>query len=368
MLALVAATSAVAVAGAASADTLEGGTVTWSVAPAPTEVGARESFEFTVEPGTQLVDAVIVTNRGDVPATFTISAADALNDPDSGALGLSGNAQAASDAGSWITTSVDEITLDPGNQASIPFSIVIPSDATPGNHLAGIVATLGAATQDEPAPLQQRVAARVYLTVLGEIASSVSISNITTEYSTSLFPFAPGDFSIEFDVTNDGNLVVDAYPSVALTGIAGVSLGDQQVAPLKELLPGQRVRVVAVFGDLFPAGFIWSAAAVSSEVPEVKREEITEPIVGGQTATPIPLESAVPEAISTGLDPTFDASSTTTMTAAISWSAVILVGVIVLGLLLTRRFQAWSRKRLHSDIDDVTRERKKELTIGGAAS
>ncbi len=355
-------------ASAEAADPTDEGTVTWSVTPSSTDDGARESFDFTEKPGTQVVDTVVVTNRGTVAATFAISAADAINDSDTGALGLADSTRTQSDAGSWITTSVDEITLEPGSQASIPFSIVIPSDATPGNHLAGIVATLAGASLADPSRLEHRVATRVYLTVLGDIFSSVSISNIRTDYSASLLPFAPGTFAIEFDLTNNGNLVVDAYPSVALTGVAGVTLGERQVDPLQELLPGQRVRVSAEWESVFPAAVIWSDIAVTSDAPEAKREPVPEPTVGAQTATPIPLESAAPEVIDTTLDSDFDAATATTVTPAVSWATVILVGVVLLAALLARRFQVWSRQRLYGDIDAATRAHRSEVTAGGRAS
>jgi hypothetical protein len=39
----------------------------------------------------------------------------------------------------WIQSSVSEVTLAPGARQSVAFSVTVPSDAAPGDHIAGLI-------------------------------------------------------------------------------------------------------------------------------------------------------------------------------------------------------------------------------------
>ena len=184
------------------------GTVTWSVEPAATPEGNRASFQYSVDPGTQIVDNVLVSNHGETSIDFTIYATDAINEPDTGAFSLLKADETPTDVGSWITTASDKLTLAAGQQADVPFNLLVPSDATPGDHVAGIVASVQTTGESNGATvvLDQRVGARVYLKVSGPVQSGVEVSGVTSGYTAELNPFAPGSVSVSYDVRNSGNL------------------------------------------------------------------------------------------------------------------------------------------------------------------
>lgn len=333
-LAAVALTVAVAV-GASAAPTAvaaDGDPITWSVKPIATaESGPRPTFEYAVDPGTQINDTVVVVNSGTVAATFTVYATDAINDFDSGGLSLLTAEQEPTDLGSWITVAAPEIALQPGTEATIPFTALIPSDATPGDHVAGIVASIvtDGTSEGQAVQLDQRVGARVNLRVSGAISASAEASGLVAGFTPSWNPFAPGTMSIDYAVENTGNVRLDVAQRVTITGPFGIPLGTFTPAPVQNVLPGQDVRVTA---DV-PA-----IAALAMAFTSVDLE-------------PAPVAGTEPAA-----DVDYEASTATTISAAISWTLLALtVLVLVLGWLVWR-YVTGTRERLYDAIDEAAAE------------
>ena len=46
------------------------------------------------------------------------------------------------DIGAWTTTEVPSVTVPAGGQVTVPFTIVVPEDASAGDHVGGIVTSL----------------------------------------------------------------------------------------------------------------------------------------------------------------------------------------------------------------------------------
>lgn len=358
------------------------GDITWSVQPANTVSGTRTQFEYSTDPGTQVVDYVVVANRGETAAEFAIYATDATNDIETGAFGLLPSDVPPTDIGSWITMDVDSITLQPGQESTIPFNLLIPSDATPGDHVAGIIASITTTAESDGTTvnLEQRVGARVYLRVSGDVVASTEISGISAAFTPELNPFAFGRLTLDYSVRNTGNVRMDVVQEVQIAGPFGIPLAEITPQPLVDLLPRQTVGVsadvpqiaalVLAFSTITvvpgPLGSADSAASSDDESPTstAPPTPTAEAVVTDPTAAP-PIDAS-------NLDDRVDFTpvSEGATTLAVSWTLLLLVVVISGCVLLAIRYVSTTREKLYAAIDDAAAAAREEAlaTAGKAAA
>ena len=348
-----------------TADTAPPEGVTWGVEPVDTGSGPRESFEYSVDPGTQIDDIFVIINSGTVAADFRVYATDAVNDFETGGLGLLPADEAPDDLGSWITTDVSEIRLEPGTQARVPFTLLIPSDASPGDHAAGIIASsLTTGEQGGQAVvLDQRVGARVNLRVSGPIATDVDASGLVSTFSPSVNPFAPGTMTVDYAVANNGNVRLDVTQKIDIVGPFGIHLGEITPEPVENLLPGQSTHVTADVTGVGALALAWSDIVLtpgpvgSAAKPDAAAGETTEP--AGESTEPAgePAPAGDSEFVADPLaELDFTPASATSVSIAISWTLLALVVLFVAGALLVARYVTATRERMFDAIDEAAAE------------
>lgn len=366
------------------------GEVTWSVEPLPTPDGQRRTFEYAVDPGTQIVDSVVITNSGESAAEFIIYATDAINEPATGAFGLLEREAEPTDVGGWITLASESLTIEPGQQATVPFNLLVPSDAAPGEHVAGIVASVLSIGENEDGSevaLEQRVGARVYLNVSGAAIAGVEIRGITSTYTPELNPFAPGTVSVSFDVANTGNQRLDAVPTLSITGPFGIPLGEFNPEAVTELLPRQSVRVTAdvpaiaalalVFTEVTVVpGAVGSAAQAAEDAIETEEPaDAEEPVEVEETAeaTAAPEPTADSETVVAGDEDVivvsedqlvFEPVSESAPALAVSWTLLALFVLVGGGVYLLWRYMSGTRERIYQAIDEASEAARQEAAAG----
>lgn len=352
---------------AASAD----GEITWSVEPVPTSEGVRRTFDYKVDPGTQIVDSVLITNSGPTAADFLIYATDATNELETGAFGLLKRDQKPVDIGSWITTASDKLTIQPGQQATVPFNLLVPSDAAPGDHVAGIVAAvLTTGTQDGAAvTLEQRVGARVYLKVSGVPDVGVEATGLVSSYSPELNPFAPGTLAVTYDVKNTGNLRLDVNQKIAIAGPFGIPLGEYTPEPVSNLLPRQTVRIRAQVPAIVALLLAWSTVTLTPG--DVGSAAAPGDPTSTPTATAQPTETptATPSASAVVTDQDvvdFIPVSATVTTLAVSWTLLAIVILVIAAIFLVRRYVIGTRERFYDAIEEASAAAREEALSGSS--
>ena len=123
--------------GGAYAQTATGGFGAAPAHPDPADPATRAYFKPVLAPGASFSDEVLVTSASDTPLQLLISAVDGLTGQTSGAVYANRDAPVTK-AGAWVTPSISALSLAPGAQALVPFTIKVPAAATPGDHLAGL--------------------------------------------------------------------------------------------------------------------------------------------------------------------------------------------------------------------------------------
>ena len=303
--------------------------VTWSVRPAAAEDGsARPNFVLEAEPGRTVTDELVVTNDGTVQLVLGVYVSDAFNTAE-GETDLLAGDEPPSDVGAWTTTEVSSVTVPAGGRVSVPFTIVVPEDASAGDHVGGIVTSLTVTeegTDGNRVRIERRLGSRIYLRVGGELRPELTFTALSAEYEPSPNPFAPGAMELTYTVENTGNVRLRATRVARVATGMGVGERVDEAADMLELLPDNSFTFTQRVDGVWPGFSTTSSVELDPYDP------------AGE-----PLRPAAAPAIAR------------TSTTLVPWSAMVLLAVVLLGVvvafLLRRRRRRRDRQQLSSQID-----------------
>lgn len=313
-------------AGSASAAVDDDAVVTWSVRPAD-ESGpdGRSWVELEADPGTTSTEHLAVRNLSDVEVTFSITGADGYFTP-TGRFNMLASDQESVDAGIWIDVA-DAVTVPAGETQIVPFTITVPADATPGDHAAGIAASIYAESADSGATVgvESRVGFRVMVRVAGEIEPSLRV-DAWGDYSIEWNPFDPGAIALTYTLENAGNVRMSVF--------GAAEWADQQI-------PDQSSDAAAE-SELLPRDL----RTFSLQIPRVW------PL--GPISVPLTIEQSVimPDGTVERLDPIVQSVTVWAM----PWPQLIVVAAIV--LLLVGLF--WGRRRRKLNVERLLDEAREQ--------
>lgn len=193
-------------------------------------------------------------NLGGEDVTFALAAADGYFTP-TGRFTMLASDQPSVAAGTWIALQ-ESVRVEAGGSAVIPFTVAVPDDATPGDHAAGVAASITTVSSGGGAAIgvESRVGFRVITRVTGEVAPGLAVGGGGT-YRATWNPFAPGSIEVVADLENTGNIRLDVDPSVVFgeDPIGAACVAEDQAI---ELLPGDRRTVRFTVPAVWPTGAI----------------------------------------------------------------------------------------------------------------
>jgi hypothetical protein len=223
-------------------------TLTWAVQPADQKgPDGRRWIEHTLDPGKAVTERLAVRNFSDRGAVFSLKAADGYL-TDKGRFNMLPSDQPSKDGGTWIEVQ-DKVTVGAGETKVVPFTITVPPGAAPGDHPAGIAATV-VATGGTVA-VESRVGFRVMTRVSGTITAELTVGELTAGYRHSWNPFGAGSVRVRYTATNSGNIAAAGTARVATTELFGLAEHDARVTVEETLPDGGKeleVRVRGVWG------------------------------------------------------------------------------------------------------------------------
>lgn len=306
---------------------------TFGVQPANTVTGNEQfAFDFGVAPGSQIFENAAVVNFAAEPVTLALYAADAFTTTD-GEFGLGLRTDAVTGAGAWITIGDPTTQVEVPGQTTevgagrvfVPVTIAVPPNAEPGDHAAGITASLttrGENPEGQNVDLEQRVALRAYIRVDGELTPGLTIESLDATYQAPWEPWRPGTLTVTGSVVNEGNVRLGYRPTVTVEGPFGLGRKTVTPDPILELMPRSRVEFTETVEGVWPLGSLRATLDL-------------QPQAAPRTADP-------------GLDPV----SRTVTTTAVSWILVLIVIVAVaLLVLLIIRSRRRSRGAVTAEAD-----------------
>jgi len=256
----------------------------FGVVPATADgLDLRAFFSYGLTPGAVAYDRVALVNYSTKSLELDVYATDALN-PDAGGFALLAAVEKPVDLGSWVTVGDGTRTVTvPGRRKDgspgrviLPVSVTVPADATPGDHAAGVVAslaTLGQNPEGQNIQLEQRVAARVYVRVDGPLKPSLSITSLKADFVSGARPWQAGRVKVTYTVANTGNLRMGFDPSVSVAGPGGIGRRTVTDEPVAELLPGNSQTFHTTVAEVWPmvrlnvTASVTPVAAVAAEPP-----------------------------------------------------------------------------------------------------
>ncbi|TXK10143.1 hypothetical protein [Microbacterium hatanonis] len=308
--------------------------ITWSVTPASVNgPDDRSVIEQEVDAGSSSQDFFAVRNLSQSEVTFRLSAADGYY-TDAGRFNMLAADEESVDAGTWIAMP-ETVTVGAGATVVVPFTTTVPADAIPGDHAAGIAASvLSSGTDDGGAQVgvESRVGFRVLTRVTGEITPSVEIAAISTGYEMSWNPVRPGVATVTFDVRNTGNASVSVVGRVSAgTGSAAFPAPDE---PQQLLLPGDSRSFTVTVGEVWPTLFVPASISLTPSATDF----------GGARIDMAPLASD-----------------------ATIWAVPIPQLLLILGLALVLLALLWGRRRSRRKFAEaITAAREEGMASAGA--
>jgi len=219
----------------------------------------RTRFSYAAEPGQQLNDFYLVSNSGSLPQQFTVLATDAFND-DAGDFALKPTAEEPTEAGAWVRfengLSRIQFELQPGESRLLPFTVSVPDNARPGDHAAGIAASV--VTPGDQVNIDRRLGTRMYVRVAGDVQAGLAVSGLQGSYAGDWWNPFSGILELSYTVENVGNVALASNVSVGLDTWFGLPLSVAAGDAIPELLPGgirtyrTEVPGIAAWGYLNP--------------------------------------------------------------------------------------------------------------------
>jgi len=309
--------------------------VSWSVSPADASgPDGRVAVEHAIDPGADVQDAFAVRNLGAEEVTFRLAAADGFYNRN-GRFDMLPSDQASVAAGTWIDVP-ETVTVPPSGMVVVPFTITVPGNAEPGDHAAGIAASVLSVKTGDGAGVgvESRVGFRVMTRVTGELAPAYAVTNVAADYQTSWNPIRPGSIDVSFDVVNEGNTRLEV---AGVLEIAGRSIAfPAETDHPQEVLPGE-TRSFSVAVDQ-----VWPTFAVPGRI--VLSPSVT-------TAS--------------GDETTVDSSSTDVLVWAVPWpQLLLLLGIVLIVMsLLWRRGR--SKRRLDTMLEEAREEGRRDVVLEG---
>ncbi|MEV4808856.1 WxL protein peptidoglycan domain-containing protein [Micromonospora avicenniae] len=223
-------------------------TLTWAVQPAD-EKGpdGRRWIEVALDPGQVVTEHLAVRNFSDGPVAFALKAADGYL-TDKGRFNMLPSNQESVDGGTWIDVQ-KSVTVGPKQTKVVPFTITVPRDASPGDHPAGIAATV--TSSGGTVAVESRVGFRVMMRATGTVTAALTIGDVAARYERSWNPFSAGTVHVTYTATNGGNVAVTGSGRVTAAELFGLAEPEARTA-VEELLPGgsrnAEARVAGVWG------------------------------------------------------------------------------------------------------------------------
>ncbi len=252
--------------------------ITWSVAPADAKgPDGRSVIDVELAGGQEATEHVAIINRSTKEVVFAIDANDGYLTA-KGLFDMRPSDATPTDGGSWIKLP-DKVTIPAGATAVVPVKVSVPRNATPGDHPAGVTASVD--TISGQVRVQNRVGVRVNLRVTGDYVAKVAVTNLRTVYTGSWNPFAAGHIDVTYTVANVGNVRVAPDAQVRTSALVGESgWDDTSEAKTREIMPGGSREFTARVTGVWPMGSITTkVVAIPSPVgkspPGVVAERVT---------------------------------------------------------------------------------------------
>jgi len=204
-----------------------------------------------------------VSNQSATEVTFALSANDGYL-TERGSFDMRPSSVPPADGGAWITVP-DEVVVAPGETEVVRFEVEAPSDAVPGDHPAGVAASVRSGGEMQ---VESRVGVRVNLRTPGEVVASMTAEPLGVSFSPGSGPLEPGELEVRYAVVNDGTVALRTTSRVRAESRLGGPAASAPAGEALEVLPGGRREVTITVPGVWPVGPFGVESVVSAAVAD----------------------------------------------------------------------------------------------------
>ncbi|MFT3855492.1 MAG: DUF916 domain-containing protein [Ilumatobacteraceae bacterium] len=316
------------------------GTLSWGTKPTDNEVGTgRPRFSYRADPGGTLEDAIDVVNHSDEPLQLQLLATDAFI-TEAGAFDLLPSGETPTDVGAWITMAQPSVEVPAHETVTVPFTLTVPANATPGDHTGGILTSF-VTNSGDGVGVDRRIGTRVYIRVNGDLRPELTLEAVDVTYDGTFNPAAAGRATVTYTIANTGNVRLQAGQHIEVAGPFGLGRTRVQLDDLAELLPGSSRTVTQIVDGAWPTGRL-SARVTLAPYPSREDE-------AGDVG------AIAPVAASAG-------------TAAIPFGALLVVALLVAAVIAWRRLRRRRQAAVAAAIEQAVSEARREAARPNAGS
>ncbi len=304
---------------------------TWAVRTEANAQGAdRTSYGYTIRPGETISDGLVIVNRSEKPLDLGVYASDGFT-TDSGGFDLQPGGSEKKSLGSWVLPQQERVTVNPNESVTVPFTVTVPSNATPGDYAGGIVTSMAGdapGAQAQGVTVDRRLGIRMTLRVDGPLKPTLAIDDPHLVWSGGLNPFAGGETEVEYTIRNTGNTVIGSLDEVTVGGPFGwFPVTAENLEKIPSLLPGES----------------WTQKVKLSSVPPLMF------LTASTTVTP----SATDAAGSSSPLPTVTVTSSGW---AVPWTLLVIIVAIILLVIFGLRFRRGRKEKQKAKEDERVKE------------
>jgi P pilus assembly chaperone PapD len=208
-------------------------------APAHAQVSVEATplrIEIQAEPGGSHTQAVTLTNPGAGPVRVKVSIADWHLSRDGAPQFEQPDVTRAFAAASWVRFAPPELTLEPGKQGTVRFTVAIPRDVQPGGYRTGLLfefLPMGETAKAEAGRqiiFRSRIASLIYVNI-GQLAPAVELTNLQVKAGAETQIVAALKNTSRRTVRTRGSLMLYDRTGVA---VATIAVPDVPVLPESE--------------------------------------------------------------------------------------------------------------------------------------
>lgn len=230
----------------------------------------RPDFTYELQPGHQILDQFVIKNPSKATESFLVYGEDATNLPKTGGYGFQQRSLMHNMAvGLWLTVGTTPFTVPPGKELVATFRLSIPANASPGDHVGGLVVEQVKAPTAPTNPVGVNVVLRrvipMFVHVVGASFPELTVENLTVFHQSPAFPYLDGTkVAVHFELVNTGNEIIDPQSvTVSITGRLSGTIhryivrqkGAEQsrANPLPlQMLPGARLSLTEEWSGIPP--------------------------------------------------------------------------------------------------------------------
>lgn len=209
-------------------------------------------YEVSLKPGESKVINLIVTNRLGKDKSFQIQTEDFKGSRDlEKTVVLLDDQSSPYSLKNYLTFASTTFTLGNAERATIPVTVRVPTDASPGGLYGSVV--IGTVTTPEEqvlsgessagvSPIITRIGSLIFIRVAGDIVEDLTLKDFSLRNNRWLLGGTPVNFEILYE--NNGTVHENPYGAINITNIFGSDVGHIDVEPWFILPDSLRAREI----------------------------------------------------------------------------------------------------------------------------